>query len=135
MAVIRTKGTQMLLSIATVYTAIAQLVKITIPDQTRGDIEITELDDEAKRYLSGIKEGGVLEFEIHYDPEVTTHAALDESFDDGDTEAWRVLMVNESQLNFSGHINKWNPGTEANQDGKFVGKIGIRLDGTITIVP
>lgn len=134
MAEIRTKGTVLQLSISSVFTTITQGVKIKLPKRKRGDIEMTDLADNAKSFAAGIKEAGEVEFEFHTDQAAVTHAALETSYGAGTTDAWKVVWPNATAVAFSGYINEKHEG-DAEIDGKFLGSIKIKIDGDATITP
>jgi hypothetical protein len=49
-----------------VYTTIAEVLSITGPNLTAEDVDVTNLDSTAKEYISGVPDGGSVDFECNW---------------------------------------------------------------------
>lgn len=130
------KGTVLQLSISSVYTAIAQLRRVTPPNMEMGTVEITDINDTWRKFLATIKDGGNVVFAIRYDPAQATHAQLWTSFGLGTSEAWKVIFADAgvAEVGFSGIITNLGWG-EANVDAIMEQELTLKVDGAVTITP
>lgn len=79
MAIIRSKGTLLKLSIASVMTTIAQVPMLDLPEASNETFEADYLDNTAAgipHKATGRTEGGEIGFELWFDPVLATHQAI-----------------------------------------------------------
>lgn len=127
------KGTQLLLSISSVFTAIANLTEVDGPDGSVGTVEATDMESDAKEYLPTIPDGGDVSGKVLYDPEETTHEKLQELHDTPSVEAWKIAHANSgaSTNAFSGILTKFKP-TGMTIEGVLSADITIKKTGKST---
>lgn len=130
------KGTRLKLSIASVFTDVAQCVGITPPSMTMGSTETTHLLSSWREYMANIPDGGEVAVSIEYDPSGATHQQLFTSFTTGITEAWKVVFADagNAEVSFSGFITnfEWD---ETQVDGVVTASITIKITGAVSITP
>lgn len=98
MAKIQCKGTILQLDIATVYTAVAQLIAHTPPAFGSGSFDSTTLDTSGageETELTGYAKGDDFDAEIFWDPELAVHAAIHDAIYPTPTVTnWKTIFVN-----------------------------------------
>jgi hypothetical protein len=134
MAEIKTKGTLLQAEISTVFTTVAQRLKITPGEGNRNEIETTDLDDDAETSVSGILREGEYDVEGHLDPENATHAYLWTLKGSGAANNWKLILPNSaaSEYAFSAWLKSFKLG-EIGIDGlqKFTAK--LKATGLVTL--
>lgn len=136
MAANATQGTLLQLSISSVFTTIAQRVKVVANEVTRAKIDTTDLDSTWETSIPGIPRGGEIELEINYDPGNATHAALWTSLGAGTVEDWKLILADAgaAAFAFEGWITSFKPG-EATVDGLQTASLKIQTTGAVVLTP
>jgi hypothetical protein len=141
MAFTPAKGTKLQLSIASVFTDIAQVTNIGPPKMKMGKSETTHLQSDWKTFIaSNILDGGEATFSIEHDPNDTTHSSLWTKFKDVSSsnnqgvQDWKVLLVTNpaKTVAFSGIITDFAPG-ELTMEGLLTAELTIQVSGAVTI--
>ena len=135
MAKIVCKGTVLQQLIGTVYTAVAQLISLDLPESESETAECDTLDnaDAGIPYMStGRSEGGSLGFELFYDPVLAAHQALLALITAPAAESWKLILADAgtSEWAFDSAGISFG-GTVALGDG-LKGSGSIKLDGIPT---
>lgn len=130
------KGTQLQLSIASVYTAIAQVVGITPPSMDMGTTETTHLLSTWREFIGTIPDGGEIQFTVEYDAANATHAAIWAKFVVGAIELWKVVFTDlgNAEVGFSGIITGFHF-DEVVIDNVATVQITVKISGAVTITP
>ncbi len=130
------KGTELKLSIASVFTALAAVVNVTPPSMEMGTVETTHLASTWREFLSTIPDGGEVAFTIEYDPGATTHASLWTAFQGGALEGWQVVFndAGDAVVAFSGILTKFNF-DEVAVDNVVTASLTVKISGAVTITP
>ena len=133
MAKLICKGTSLQQLIGTVYTAVAQLISLDLPEGESETAECDTLDnsDAGIPYMpTGRSEGGSLGFELFYDPALSGHQELLTLITTPIAESWKLLFSDTSEWAFAGAGISFG-GTVALNDG-LRGSGSIKLDGLPT---
>lgn len=129
MAKIKCKGTVLQIDIATVYTAVAQLISHTPPSMKSLAYDSTTLDTSGagkESELTGYAEAGNFEAEIFWDPELAVHQAITDAIVTPAETNWKTIFVNSgaselgytcTELEFAPAVNM-NDGLKASISGK-----------------
>jgi len=130
------KGTHLQLSIASVFTDIAQVTKLTPPSMEMGTTETTHLLSAWKEFIGNMPDGGEVQFTIEFDPAGTTHQSLFSKFAAGGLESWKVIFadIGTAEFDFVGIISKFAI-DEVNFDGVVTASLTIKISGAITFTP
>ena len=128
------KGTELKLSIASIYTGISQVQKITPPSGEMGTVETTHLLSSAKEYMSTILDGGELTFTIEWDPSDATHQELWSAFKSGATRSWQTVFndAGNATVAHDGIITGF-PWDEADVESVITIPITIKISGDIVL--
>ncbi|MHC4606715.1 MAG: phage tail protein [Planctomycetota bacterium] len=139
MAKVRCKGTVLQQMIATIYTTVAQLISLDLPDMESETYESDTLDNANAGIpydATGRSEGGSLGFEGFFDPALDGHQKLLELITTPpiptEDETWKIIFADTgaSEWTFTGAGISFG-GTVALNDGlKMSGS--IKLDGLPT---
>jgi hypothetical protein len=135
MAKIVCKGTALQQLIGTVYTAVAQLISLDLPECESETYESDTLDNANAGIpyaATGRSEGGSLGFELFYDPALSGHQELLTLITTPADESWKVVFADggSSEWAFTGAGISFG-GTVALNDG-LKGSGSIKLDGIPT---
>lgn len=135
MAKVPTKGTALKQTLATVLTAVAQVISIDLPDMESETYEADTLDntDAGIPYEStGRTEGGSLSGELFFDPALAGHQALTALLTTPADESWTLTFADTGATvwTFTGAGFSLG-GTVALADG-LKGNFSIKLDGIPT---
>lgn len=112
------------------FVDIAELKDITPPALTRNTIETTSHNQDADRYIVGIKRHGEMSLSLNFLPGNATHdhlTGLQKSWDDGDRDIFRITYPDGSAWIFSGFVSNFAP--SAPIDEALVADVTIRPTG------
>ncbi|PQO33154.1 hypothetical protein C5Y96_09855 [Blastopirellula marina] len=112
-------------------TTVGQRTSITGPSSSRAEVETTHLDSEQKEYRPGLKESGTVSLEYEFDPQDTSHQAVETSYDDGDTDEWTLEYSDGSTRVFDGFITSYET-NGMTVEGNVLASLTIRITGDIT---
>ena len=96
MAKIKNKGSVLQMEISTVYTAVAQIISMDLPDMEAETFESDTLDnaDAGIPYdPTGRTEGGSLGFELFFDPALAGHQALLDLLTTPADQDWKIIFA------------------------------------------
>lgn len=135
MAKIKSKGTTLKQEIASVLTAVAQVISLTLPECESETYEADTLDNENAGIPyepTGRSEGGSASAELFYDPALAGHVALLTIITTPATTGWSITFADTatSTWTFDGAGLSFG-GTAAMNDG-LKGSLSIKLDGLPT---
>lgn len=129
----------------TAYSNVGQVHDITFPDISRGDIDVTDQDDEAsnkyRAFLPGIPDGGNITFDIGFDPTDADHAQASGTGLLGDFErsgctlpAWQLTLKMCSGTAIwttDGYVNSFN--AQAPLEGEQLASVSVKVSGKPTL--
>lgn len=96
MAKVKGKGTVLQQQIGTVYTAVAQIIGMDLPDMESETYESDTLDNANAGIPydpTGRTEGGSFGFELFYDPALSGHQSLLSLLTTPADQAWKVIFA------------------------------------------
>lgn len=135
MAKVKCKGTALQQMLGTVYTTVAQVVSIDLPEMESETAECDTLDNANAGipYMStGRTEGGSLGGEMFFDPALAGHKSLLALLTTPAAESWKLIFADTglTEWTFSGAGFTFG-GAVALNDG-LKGTFNIKLDGLPT---
>lgn len=135
MAIVKCKGTALAQQIGTVYTTVAQVISLDLPDMESETFESDTLDNSSAGIPytpTGRTEGGSLSGELFYDPALSGHQELLTLLTTPADEEWQITFADSgsSTWTFTGAGFSFG-GTVALNDG-LKGSFSIKLDGLPT---
>lgn len=112
------------------FVDIAELKDITPPALTRNSIETTTHNQDADRYIVGIKRHGEMSMNLNFLPDNATHdhvTGLQQAWDDGSRDIYRIAYPNGRTWIFSGYVTNLEP--DAPVDDALTADVTIRPTG------
>lgn len=109
------------------FKEIAELKGLKPPALQRNALETTTHNNEEDGYIVGIKRRGEVDASINFVPDNETHKGLQESWEEGLRDIWRIDFPNGSQWMFSGFLTNFEP--DAQVDDILVADLTIRPTG------
>jgi len=102
-------GTELRISIASVFTPIPYLQSITGPDATFDIIDVTTHSSTGgyREYITGLADGGEVTVTINWSPGEATHAALQAAQDARELTAFQLWWPNVGEddlVDFNGYV-------------------------------
>lgn len=115
------------------YTKLADLQSIPDMGGSADKVEVTTLDDGAKRYIAGIKDYGDLEFELLYDNSTanSNYRVAKGLEDSGDIIHWEVALPDGTKFDFTGSVATTLNGAGVGDAMTF--KVTITLNSDISV--
>jgi hypothetical protein len=114
--------------------AIAQVLSISGPTESRPEVSTTSLDDTAQTFRFGLKDGGEVSVEIQYDS--SSHVGLHGMLSDTTATATTITLVdvdgstNES-ITFNSFLTGWDlSGMEV--EGNVTASLTFKVSGDVT---
>lgn len=133
MSKIKCKGTALQQQIGTVYTAVAQVISLELPDMESETFESDTLDNANAGIpydSTGRSEGGSVSGELFLDPALAGHKALLALLTTPADESWKIVFADSTEWGFTG-AGFGMGGSVALNDG-LKGSFSIKLDGLPT---
>lgn len=115
------------------YVQIGQVVGINGPDGSTGEIDVTDLDSNAKEFVASLPDWGSVSLDTIWDPKLTSHLFLWNAFSDQATDTYQIRLANspQSKITFDAFPNA-HPVSLA-VDDKVGATIGLRVTGECTL--
>lgn len=114
-------------------TATTEVQDIRITGLKKATPEVTHHASPSRwrEFISGLREGGEVTFDINYIPTDTTHTALIAQFNADTAGSWTLVWPDTSatKYSFSGILNGFEPTGVV--DGKLTASITIKITGAI----
>ncbi|MFZ5829820.1 MAG: phage tail tube protein [Planctomycetota bacterium] len=135
MSIVRCKGTALKQKIASVYTAVAQVISIDGPELESETFEADTLDNASAGIPyehTGRSEGGKVSGELFFDPALAGHQAMLALITTPASQDWKLAFVDAAvtEASFTGAGFSLSP-TVALKEG-LKAKFSIKLDGIPT---
>lgn len=112
---------------AATYVKIGGVVQVGAPSGEAADIDVTDLDSEAKEYLTGIPDNGNIEIGLNFDD---GDAGQDNAIDALEAQERRWLKITWSTgavWSIKALVKKYSP--SAGVDSKIDAAVSLRLSG------
>lgn len=133
MAKVISKGTQLQLDIATVFTTIAQVLGLDGPGAEVETYDATALDSGVgkEKKPTGYVEGGEVSGDLLFDPVLVTHQALTDLLTTPAVKAWKEIFADAAPTTwpFNGILKTFSPTVDM-ADG-LKASFSIELDGIV----
>ena len=138
MANLKSQGTAIYMGDAAspiVYTEIGQVISISGPDGTTGEIDVTNLSSTAKEFVASLPDWGTISMEVSWDHATTAnqHAALFTDFSAQTTGDYQIRLSDSPRttMQIRGFPNQYS--VSVGVDDKVTANIGIRNVAAVTI--
>lgn len=114
-----------------VFTLVPDIVSISGPDASKGEIDVTDLASVAKEFKGGLADFGRLTCEMNYIPGNAVHTAIRNDFINAASPVrnWQILFVNGRLWSMAGYVAGFPGNTQADSVQK--GSLTIRLSGAV----
>lgn len=103
------RNTKFQISIASVFTNVTQVSEISGPDSSKEDIDVTDLDDDARSFLPGLRDEGTVTVTLLMDPNGVTFQALTDQYQLHTTNAFKEVWSDGTTWPFTGYVNGLSP--------------------------
>jgi len=118
-----------------VFTAIAEVIEYTGPEQTNDEFEVTHLGSSAKEFLAALKDNGSSDFECHFKPSNTQHQGLFTDVAAGTVKNYKMTWSDPDSspnptITFAAFISNLSLNTPPNDSVKMSGS--LRITGALT---
>ena len=113
--------------------AIGQVVSISGPDGSVGEIDVTHLASTGKEYIGALPDFGTISMEVVWDPTETTHAAIWADFLAQTVSSYQIRLSDspQSTLTFSAYPSAYAANLAT--DDKVGATISLKISGSVTL--
>ena len=114
-----------------VYSTIAEVLTMSGPDLTAEDIEVTNFDSTAKEYISGVPDGGSINFELNW-ISGTQQQQLRDDVDAGTSRNYKVTFPTSpnTTASFDARCTEFSMTTEPNS--QIRASANLKISGSVT---
>lgn len=115
-----------------VFTAVGNVQNLGGPELSRETYDVTAHDspDKWREFIGGLKDGGEVSVEVHYDPD--KHDTYITDFSDVNARSWRIVWPQAlGQWDFKAILTGFNP--SAPVDDKLAAELTLKVTGKPTI--
>ena len=114
-----------------VYTTIAEVLTMSGPDLTAEDIEVTNFDSTAKEYISGVSDGGSINFELNWISQ-TQQQTLRDDVDAGTARNYKITFPTSPNTvaAFNARCTEFSMTTEPNSQVRA--SANLKISGSVT---
>jgi hypothetical protein len=118
-----------------IFTEVAQVMNISGPDGSTGEIDVTNLASTIKEFVPSLPDMGTVACEASWDPKLTSHIAISTDFLAQTTGNWEIRLSNSPRtiIAFTGFPNSFS--TSIGVDDKVGLSFGVRISAQYTITP
>lgn len=113
-----------------VFTEVSCPTNINESGIQRNEIDVTCLSDSAKQFAPGLPDYGNVSFEINWNPDTASHAALFGLIESGDVREWKITFNDTAPataVHFDGYISSWQRTTAVDSVVKVT--VTVRVTG------
>ena len=116
-----------------VYTTIAEVLTMSGPSLTAEDIEVTNFDSTAKEYISGVPDGGSVNFELNW-ISGTQQKQLRDDVDAGTSRNYMITFPTSPNTTavFEARCTEFSMSTEPNAQVRA--SANLKISGSVTWV-
>lgn len=114
-----------------VFTTIAEVLTISGPQLTSEDVEVTNMDSTAKEYISGIADGGSINFELNWIAQ-TQQTTLRNDVEAGTARNYKVVFPTSpnTTADFNGRCTEFSMTAEPNSQIRATAN--VKISGSVT---
>ena len=118
------------------FTAIAEVIEVTGPEQVNDEIETTNLSSTSKEFIAALKDNGTCEFEAHFNPSNAQHAGLFTDVAAGTVKNYKLSWDDPASspapyVIFAAFVASLSTSTPPNDSVKLSGS--LRITGALTV--
>ncbi len=117
------------------YQTIGQVVSISGPTGTTGEIDVTSLASTAKEFIASLPDWGECSLEVIFDQATTAnrHQELWDDFSDQGTETFRINLTDSpnTTFTFTAFVNAFQ--LSVGVDDKVGATVGLRITSSVTM--
>ena len=116
------------------YTKVPEIMKISGPGFSVGEIDVTNLDspNNTKEYIPGLVDPGDLTAEMNWLPDDTTHIALFNDVGSRTVRKWKITLSGTTKvITFSGYVKTFPIDLQSGAQKKI--NLTVRISGAVTI--
>ena len=121
--------------VANVYTALAEVTELGVPETSRDSIDFTHFGspDRYREFKPGLSDAGEVTFTYNLVPGLADDAVIATHMATNAVEAWRVVFPNGAKLDFNGFATKHGRATPMGD--KMTGSATIKISGKPALTP
>ena len=114
-----------------VFTTIAEVLTISGPQLTAEDVEVTNMDSTAKEYISGIADGGSINFELNWIAQ-TQQTTLRNDVEAGTARNYKVVFPTSpnTTASFNARCTEFSMTAEPNTQVRATAN--LKISGSVT---
>ena len=115
-----------------VFTAIAEVNRIGLPDQKRPMIDLTDLADVARVFKKGLKDAGSIAFSMNFTR--TSYIAMNADLDRDTAVNYQIVIpdAGATTIDFAAYVHELS-GDIPDPDQKITVSVTMKISGDITI--
>lgn len=135
MAVIKSQKTALYLGAGTAspetFVKVGGITDIGAPESSTTEIDITDLESNAKEFVAGLKDFGSITMQLKYDPTLAPVKDIEGLADTGAVRNWQIRYSDgKTKKSFSAFVKSFNP--SAAVDSIVKGPLTLRITGPVT---
>jgi len=118
------------LATPTVFTTIAEVMDLTVPDSQVEQIDVTNFQSTNNRreFISGLVDGGQVDFTLNWVPSSATDVALRNAR--GVTKVVKLTFPNGATITFNANLQSYKP--TAPTDKQMTADVSFKVSGDVT---
>jgi len=116
-----------------VYTTIAEVLSITGPNLTAEDIDVTNLDSTSKEYISGVSDGGTIDFECNWISSDQQEQVRDD-VEAGTTRYYEVAFATSPNTTATFQARSTSFAMNADPNSQIRASITLKITGSVVWV-
>jgi len=115
-----------------VFTHIGEVITVPLPNLDSEEIDVTHLNSpsQAREYLLGFKDSGILELPMNFVR--TDYEVLLDDYDTQDIHNYQIVLSDETTFEFAGYVK--GLGGEAGTGKQVTATVRIRITGGVELV-
>ena len=112
---------------------IEQVVSISGPDGSVGEIDVTHLASTGKEYIGALPDFGQISLEVVWDPTLATHSAIWTDFLAQTVASYQIRLSDspQSTLTFSAYPSQYS--AQLATDDRVSATISLKVSGSVTL--
>lgn len=133
MAYIKSQGCSIFRMGSSPQAAIGQVISISGPDGSVGEIDVTHLASTGKEYIGALPDFGTITMEVVWDPKLTSHSAIWTDFLAQTVSSYQIRLSNspQSTLTFNAYPSQYSANLAT--DDKVGATISLKISGSVTL--
>ena len=113
--------------------AVGQVISISGPDGSVGEIDVTHLASTGKEYIGALPDFGTITMEVVWDPNLGTHSSLWTDFLAQTVASYQIRLSDspQSTLTFNAYPSQYSANLAT--DDKVGATISLKVSGSVTL--